>query len=137
VNRRLAPGDERCIDELEAFHSVRVAARLQRHERRHFRLVCGDDDFSAAEVGDTVHGAKLVHHAAALHRQARLERAGGIVDARVDDAAIVGARVEARTRMSFNHADGKTAACDGGGGGESGDAGADHGHIDPFQGAGS
>ena len=110
-----------------------VAAGLQRHEGWTIRFAVAATMIFPLRRGEPVRGAESVHQAAAFHAQTRLERAGRIVDSRVDDAAVVGARVEARTRMSFDHADGKTTACDGGGGGESGDSGADHGHVDLLQ----
>jgi hypothetical protein len=48
-----------------------------------------DDHLAAALVGDAALLAVVVHLACALHAQARLERAGRVVDARVDHARVV------------------------------------------------
>ena len=59
---------------------------------------------------------------------------GGIVDAGVDDAAVVRARVLSRARMPLQHAHALPALGDRERCGQSGDAGSDDGDVDPLHG---
>src|SRR4029079_14898110 len=76
--------------------------------------------------------AELVEAPAAVHAQARLERAGRVVHAGVDDAAVVRAGVLAWPRVPLEQHDRAAALRDRARGGEAGDAGADYGNVDPF-----
>ncbi len=78
---------------------VLPSAPLQLVQGRQFARIARHDHLPAAVVADPVLVAELVHLARALHAQARLERPGHVVDARVDDPA-VGARLTARHRGS-------------------------------------
>ena len=75
-------------------HLVLAPSPLELVEPAQLALVARDDQLPAALVLDPLGLAELVHLAGALDAQASLERAGHVVDARVDDAA-VGARLAA------------------------------------------
>ncbi len=68
----------------------------------------------------------------ALDAQPGLERAGGIVDAGVNHAAVVRAGVEPGARMALEHADREPAADNGARRREAGDARANHRDVDGF-----
>ena len=63
MDRRLTAGDERSIDQLQAFDAVHRAAFPQRLERSHFAVVVRDDQLAASGVRHTVGGAKRVQSA--------------------------------------------------------------------------
>ena len=65
------------------------AAPLELVEARELAVVQRDDDLPAALGGDAVLFAVVVQPCGALDAQPRLERARGVVDARMDDAAVV------------------------------------------------
>src|SRR5205085_10857679 len=54
-----------------------------------FRLVCRDNDFTTQLVGYTVFVAELDQFGLPRHAGLCLQRAWGVVDARVDDAAVM------------------------------------------------
>ena len=98
--RRVTAGSRRAMNARSTISrplDAVVASRALRALRaRHLVLVVRDDQLAAARVRHVVLGAELVQQTAPFDAQPRLERAGGIVDARVDDAAVVRAGVEAR-----------------------------------------
>ena len=102
---RLALANERFIHERQ-LHAVRAPALEKRLELRHLRGAGRDDQFSAAPVRHAVARAELVQPIAPLHAQPRLERSLRIVDARVDHAAVVRARLHAGPRVPLEYADG-------------------------------
>src|SRR5437773_471058 len=132
VNRRLAPADERAIDELELFNAVSRTAELERLEIGDVMLVAGDDELAAARVRNAVPSAELVQQVAALDAEPRLERAGRIVDAGMNHTAVVCARVQTSARMSFDDARGIALGGDSPGRGKAGHAGSDNRYIDAF-----
>ena len=81
------------------------ARRAKRLEVGTFGASRRDDELAAARVGHTVLLRRIVEQAAPCDAQRRLQRARRIVEAGVDDAAVVGAGVEARARVPFEHAD--------------------------------
>ena len=66
--------------------------------------VGGDDQLAAALVGDVALLAVLVQLARALHAQARLQRAGRVVDAGVDHPGVVAGLVLADLLLALEHA---------------------------------
>ena len=80
-------------DEAEAGQAVGFAALAEVFEAREFVGVGGDDDFATDLVGDGVFAAELDHGRGARHAEAGFQRAGLVVDAGVDDAAVVSALV--------------------------------------------
>src|SRR5438067_3781018 len=129
---RLAAANEVAIDHLHAFDAVRRGARAESLERRNLGRVGRDDQLAEARMRHVVLRTELVQAASAFYTQLRLERAGRIVEAGVDDAAVVRARLETRTRMAFEQADRQSALRDRERRREAGHAGADDGRVDPF-----
>ena len=80
--------------------------REQLLERRHLRRVGGDDQLAGPRVRNVVLRAERVQPIAPLDAQPRLQRSGRIVDAGVNDAAVVGARLHPRAGMALEEADG-------------------------------
>jgi hypothetical protein len=83
------------VDQAEPRHAVGRAPLVEGVQPRHLLLRGGDDDLAAAVVLDRVRLAEVHHQAHALHAQAGLEGAGLVVDAGVDDAAVVAGLVPA------------------------------------------
>ena len=80
----------------------------------------------------TVRGAELVEHPRAFDTVLRLQRAGRIVDARMNDLAVVRARTHAGPRLLLEDAHATATAGDGKRRGQSHYAAADDGGIDLF-----
>src|SRR5713226_8137424 len=129
---RLAPEHERPIDQLQTLHTVRASAREQRLQAGDLVCPLRDDDLSAVAMRYTVTGAEVVHQMTAVGAEPCFQRAKGVVDAGVDDAAVVGAGVEAGAGVTFNEAGRSPTHGQRARRGETGDAGADHGDIDRF-----
>jgi hypothetical protein len=70
-------------------HAVLRRAREELVQTRNLRLVGGDDDLAAAIVRNAVLVAVGVERAASIHAELRLQGSGGVVDAGMDDAAVV------------------------------------------------
>jgi hypothetical protein len=98
---QLRPGEP-----AQAGHPVGGAAALELVEAGELLLVEGDDELAVAAGGDPADVAVLVQPAGAVDAQAGLERAGLVVDARVDDAAVVARLVEADDVLALEHAEG-------------------------------
>jgi hypothetical protein len=85
-----------------------------------------DDELSTSVVLDAVRLTKLVQHPRAFDAQPRLERAGGIVNARVNHLTVVSARAHAWAWFTLENADAVTALRYRAGCGKPDDTGADH-----------
>ena len=81
-----------------AVEAVRAPAALELVERRQLASRRGDDDLAAALVRHAVLLAEAVHELAALDAVPRLQRARLVVEAGVDDAAVVAGLVRRRAR---------------------------------------
>src|SRR5581483_95628 len=110
---------------------VGLPALVDRLQPRQLRLVGGHDHLAAALPRDAVGVAELLHLARALHARARLERAGLVVDAGVDDAAVVPGLVGRETLFLLQHeqAKARVGLAEGQSGGEADDAAAHDGEI--------
>src|SRR5262249_22638676 len=106
------------------------AAPLQRLELSDLGGIVRDDQLAALRVRHLVALAELVEQMTSFDAEPRLQRAGGIVDAGVDDAAVVGAGVLSPPRMALEDADRNAARRDRTRRGQAGDAGADDGNVD-------
>ncbi len=71
---------------------------------RLYRIPGGDYELSTLDVRHAVLAAKLVEQGLSIDREARLERSGRIVDAAVNDTAIVGTGVHAWPGVAFEDA---------------------------------
>ena len=113
---RLTAPDEFTVDDFEIAGAVGAAARGQRLELRDLVRPAAGDQLAAARVRHAVPGAEPIERVAPLDAQAGLERAVRVVDAGVDHAAVVGARLHSGPRLPLQHAGGAPAA--GGGAGD-------------------
>ncbi len=95
----------RGIEPLEAFEAVLLAARFQFAEAGNFGLIGGDDDFSTDFVGNPVFAAEIRHQTDSAHGEAGLQRAGLVVEAAVEDTAVVRALVATGAVFFFKDAD--------------------------------
>src|SRR5437667_7688856 len=91
------------VDESDAGRAVLACAHEQVVEAGELVLVDGDDDLAALLVRDAVLVAVRVELTAALHAEARLQRARRVVDAGVDDTAVVTRLVARRARLLLEH----------------------------------
>ena len=76
---------------------MRVDACAKLFQRRHLGLIMRDDQLSASRVGDAVGVAELVQHARPGDAVPGFERPRRIVDASVDDLAVMRTRRRAWT----------------------------------------
>ena len=74
---------------VDPFDAVRAGPCVNVVEPGQIALVRRDDDLAATLRRDSVLLAVGVQRAASLHAQSRFERAWGVVDPRVDDAAVM------------------------------------------------
>src|SRR3954463_11188122 len=113
---RFARFDERLIDERQPFDAIRIARLLQAFQNRCLSLACGDDQLSTTLMRHAMRSTELVEHARAPDTMPRLQRSSGIVDARVNDLAVVRAGAHARARLALQDADAVSIPPDSGGG---------------------
>ena len=106
---RFAGAHERAIDQLDG-DTVGAGRSGQRFEHWHFMFIRCHDEFAAARVPNVVGRAEVVQPIATLHAQSGLERAGGVVDAGVNHAAVPRAGAMARTHVAFEDADTRATA---------------------------
>ena len=103
-HRRLARDDERAIDQFQPVHAILFAAHLERFELPDLSVVVRDDQLAGLTVRHVVAGAERVHQPSPFDAQPGLQRSGWVVDARVNDPAVVRAGVETRARVPFEDA---------------------------------
>jgi hypothetical protein len=132
VHVRLARLDERGIDQGQPFDAVSRATRVKRFDLRDLVRLAGDDQLPDASVRHLVPGAERVHRQPSLDAQPGLQRAGRIVDACVDHAAVVRAAVESGPWMPLEHAGGEAPLCDSARRRQTGDTAADHRDVNRF-----
>ena len=120
---------------LEAFEAVFAAADFEVAEAGEFGFGGGDDDFAADVVGDGVFAAEIGHQADSAHGKPGFQRAGFVVKAAVEDAAVVRALMAAGGVFFFKDANGGTGLADEQftGDGETDDASADDKMVMFFQ----
>ena len=117
------------VDDSKPASAIGLAARPQCLEVVELVVVLNDDELSAAAVRHAVRLAELVQHPRAFDAQSRLQRPGGIVDARMNHLTVVSARAHAGAWFALENAHAVTAlgyrprCC------ESDDAGADDGDV--------
>jgi hypothetical protein len=100
---RLHLGQPRGVQAPQPGHAVGAPSTLELVERAELARPGRDDDLAAALVGDPALLAQVLHEPRALDAQARLERPGGVVDARVQDAAVVAGLVAADLGLALEH----------------------------------
>src|SRR5205823_7604384 len=116
-------------DHRQLLDAVGDAGLKQRFESGDFAAIGGDNELAALFVRHVVRAAELVEERPSFDTEPRLQRAGGIVDARVNDAAVVRAGFETRTRMFLEDADRQVAFRDRQRRGEARDAAADYSNV--------
>ena len=94
--------------------------------------VRGDDELAAAIVRNVVRCAERVEPLGAFDAELRFQRSGRVVDAGVDDAAVVRGGFQAEARVAFGDGNTEAGGCEFGGGGQAGDAAADYQSINGF-----
>ena len=117
-------------DKAEALDAIVLALAVQLFKTCPFGLVGGDDELAAAGVRDPVRLAMGVEAPPALDAEPRLEAAGGVVDAGMDDLAVArrGLFPDAALRLHDQHrAAGQSQRA---GDREADDPGADDGDIE-------
>ena len=110
--RRAAPPRPRCAARARAARRARArvmlrrplaSPRCRRFSRRPSSLLVGrDDDLAASLVRHAVLVAEAVERLAALRAQRRLQRTRRVVEARVDDAAVVARLVRGDRRLGLD-----------------------------------
>ena len=93
------------IEPLNAFEAVLLAARFQFAEAGDFGFVGGDDDLPADFMGDSMLAAEFGHEPNPVHGESGLQRTGLVIEAAVEDAAVVRALVAAGSVFFFKDAD--------------------------------
>jgi hypothetical protein len=81
-------------------------------------------------VRNVVLRTEVVEEAPSFDAQTRLERIARIVKSRMDDAAVMRARLQAGAPVAFEHANGTASLRNRQGGGEAGYAGTDYRDVD-------
>src|SRR5579862_3970035 len=88
-------------DNLQSLEAVRSSPLVEVVESRNLLARCGDDNLSANLEWNTMPLAELDHPANSLHRQMRLTGARLVVEAAVQDSAVIACLVPARTILLF------------------------------------
>jgi hypothetical protein len=92
-------------DAAEPFDAVGLSARVDLGKRPEILLADGDDQLPVDAVGDPLLVTEPEQAIAPLSAESRLQRAGLVVDARVDDAAVVAALVEGEPLFLLEESD--------------------------------
>lgn len=123
------------VEPLEAFEAVLLAADFEVTQALDFGFGGGDNDLAADVVGDGVLAAEIGHEPDSADGKAGFQRAGLVVEAAVEDTAVVRALVAAGGVFFFKDANGCTGLADEQftGDGETHDASADDDKVVFFQ----
>src|SRR4051812_26173331 len=113
---RFALLDECAVDERQPFDAIGIACLLQALQDRCLALVPGDDQLSTTMMRHSMRSTELEEHASASDTVLGLQRSSRIVDARVNDLAVVRAGAHAGARLAFQDADAVAIARDSGSG---------------------
>jgi hypothetical protein len=95
IERRLERACLRAAQPAQSFDAVGERARFDRPKRLDLRGARGDDELAAAPVADAVRFAVRIEQPPPRDAQRRLQRAGRVVEAGVDDLAVARARAVA------------------------------------------
>ena len=93
------------VEPLETFKAVLLAARFQFAKAGDFGFVGGYDDLPADFMGDSMLAAEFGHEPNPVHGESALQRTGLVIEAAVEDAAVVRALVAAGSVFFFKDAD--------------------------------
>ncbi len=92
------------VETAQPVHAVERAPSLELLQPRDLLGARGEDQLAAALVRDLMLFAIAVELRRSLHAQARLGRAGLVVDARVDDAGVVAGLVLTQLGLTLQYA---------------------------------
>ena len=92
-------------DASKAWGAVSHTAAIEFLEGGNLGFVDGDDDLAAFFVGDAAFVAVMGEEPGAFHAVAGLEGAGSVVDAGVDDTAVVAGLVSGEVGLLFDDQD--------------------------------
>jgi len=99
----VARANERRVYDRQARDAVACSILRERLEGLEIIFLVGQDELSAALVRDSFTCAEVIQTRCAFDAQPRLQRSLGIVDAGVDYAAVVRARVHAGARVALEN----------------------------------
>ena len=129
---RLPSRDEGAVNDLQPLDAIGASSCQNGFQLLNLSIPCRHEQLAAPRVRDAVIATELIEQRSALDAQPGLQCAGRVVQARVNDAAVVRAGVEARPRMPLEDADRIPAprhlAC----AGQAGHAGSDDSDVDLF-----
>src|SRR3954463_16097038 len=129
---RFARLDERLADERQPFDPIRIARLLQALQDRCLPPARSHDQLSATLIRHSMRSTELVEHASAPDTVPGLQRSSRIVDARVNDLAVVRAGAHAGAGLALQDTHAVSALGDSSGGREADHAGADNDDVNLF-----
>src|SRR3954468_18553703 len=129
---RFARLDKRLADERQPFDAIGVARLLQAFQDRCLALLPGDDQLSTTLMRHSMRSTELVEHARAPDAVPGLQRSRRIVDARVNDLAVVRAGAHAGAGLALQDTHAVSVPGDSSGGREADHAGADNDDVNLF-----
>ncbi len=100
------------VEPLEAFEAVLLAADFEVTQALDFGFCGGDNDLAADLMGDGVLATEFGHEPDSADGEAGFQRTGLVVEAAVEDAAVVRALVAAGAILFFKDANGCTGLAD-------------------------
>ena len=106
---RLATPDEIAPDDLKVVDAICLGLQRECFEDPHLDCIDGDDELTATCMRHVMRLAKRVQTLTSIDAQSGLQGIRWIVDACMNDAAVMGAGFQSRSRVTLNHAD-RTAA---------------------------
>jgi hypothetical protein len=92
------------VQPLETFEAVLLAADFEVAQALDFGFCGGDDDLSTNLMSDGVLAAEIGHEPDSAHGKAGFQRTGLVVEAAVEDTAVVRALVAAGAILFFKDA---------------------------------
>ena len=96
------------LEQRQPLQAVLLSALVQGAQPRRLGLIHGHDQLAADFVRDVVFAAERDHFLDARHRQPRLDRAGLVIQAAVQDPAVMAALVSAYAFLFFQDGDLRT-----------------------------
>jgi hypothetical protein len=130
AHARLAPLHLGPVHQREAGRAVPGASPRELLEHADLGVLRGHDELAEGAVGDALAHAARVQALPTLHAEARLPRAGRVVDARMDHAAVPARRLAGDTAVALEHDHAPAGSRQGGTAGEADHARAHHDDVD-------
>jgi hypothetical protein len=126
----LASPDEVAVDDLQPLSTVATALHCERLDQRNLVLACGHDELAASIVRNPMGRAEVVQARRAFDAELRFQRALGVVEAGMDDAAVVRARFHPRAGTTFQDGNRAPGGSESSSNGQAGHAGADNENVE-------